>query len=105
MTLWVGTSWKMTKTIAQARGFAAALVRAASAAEAAAPGGPWPGVQPFVIPPLTALAAVREALGQGESAVLGVQNAHWEDAGAWTGEISMPQVWDAGARLVEIGHS
>jgi triosephosphate isomerase len=36
---------------------------------------------------------------------MGAQNAHWEDAGAWTGEVSVPQVADAGATLVELGHS
>jgi len=95
MTVWIGTSWKMTKTLAEARDFATALGDA----------GPerWPGVQPFVIPPATALTTVREVLGSG--ILLGAQNAHWEDAGAWTGEVSVPQVADAGARMVEIGHS
>ena len=30
---------------------------------------------------------------------------HWADAGAWTGEISAAMIRDAGATLVEIGHS
>ncbi|WP_341854118.1 triose-phosphate isomerase [Brachybacterium sp. GPGPB12] len=34
-----------------------------------------------------------------------MQNAHWEDEGAWTGEVSVPQAKDAGAQVVEIGHS
>ena len=45
------------------------------------------------------------ALGPESDVLVGAQNAHWEDAGAWTGEVSVPQVKDAGARLVEIGHS
>ncbi len=98
MTTWVGTSWKMTKTLAEARSYAEAL-------GAAARPGRWPGVQPFVIPPATALSTVRDALPASAGVLVGAQNAHWEDAGAWTGEVSVPQVADAGARLVEIGHS
>lgn len=95
MTIWVGTSWKMNKSLAEARDFARGV--------AAAGPGRWPGVQPFVIPPATALSTVRDVLDPG--VLIGAQNAHWADAGAWTGEISIPQVADAGARMVEIGHS
>lgn len=95
---WVGTSWKMTKTLAQAREWSTGLVTALAGRDLA-------GVQPFVIPPLTALTTVRNVLGADHRILLGAQNAHWEDAGAWTGEVSIPQIADAGARLVEIGHS
>lgn len=92
--IWVGTSWKMTKTLAEARAFADVLAATS-----------WdPAVQPFVIPPATAIAAVAERLA-GSPVLVGAQDAHWEDAGAWTGEVSVPQVADAGARLLEIGHS
>jgi L-erythrulose 1-phosphate isomerase len=101
VTTWVGTSWKMTKTLAEARTYAEALAAAARATGA----DRWPGVQPFVIPPATALSTVRQALPASSGVRLGAQNAHWEDAGAWTGEVSVPQVADAGAELVEIGHS
>lgn len=94
---WVGTSWKMNHTLATAREYATTL------ATAAAPGR-WPGVQPFVIPPFTALHTVAGLLA-GTPVLVGAQNAHWADAGAWTGEVSVPQVADAGARLAEIGHS
>ncbi|MGP9580336.1 MULTISPECIES: triose-phosphate isomerase [unclassified Brachybacterium] len=97
-TLWVGTSWKMTKTLAEARTWAEGL-RDHLAGTAST------GVQPFVIPSFTATATVAGILGEDSPALLGVQNAHWEDAGAWTGEISVPQAKDAGARIVEIGHS
>jgi triosephosphate isomerase len=63
------------------------------------------GVQPFVIPSFTALAATRDELGAESPVLLGAQNAHWEDQGAWTGEVSVAQAKDAGAQLVEIGHS
>lgn len=95
---WVGTSWKMNKTLAEARDYATRLAAALS-------DGAPAGVQPFIIPPATAITTVRDILGPDSPVVLGIQNAHWADAGAWTGEISVPQAADAGARLVEIGHS
>ncbi len=36
---------------------------------------------------------------------VGAQNMHWDDKGAWTGEVSPLMVKDCGATLVEIGHS
>lgn len=96
---WVGTSWKMNRLLAGARSYAAALRDHDWSAVRRA------GVQPFVVPPATALDTVRTTLGSATPVLLGAQDAHWEDAGAWTGELSVPQVADAGARLVELGHS
>ncbi len=93
--VWVGTSWKMTKTLAEARTFVDRIAGEVVPA----------GIQPFVIPPHTALAAVRERLPVDSPVLLGAQNAHWAPEGAWTGEISMAMAADAGARLIEIGHS
>lgn len=93
--VWVGTSWKMTKTLAESRAYAARLSSAAVPER----------VQPFVLPPLTALATVRQALAPSSPVLLGAQTAHWAPEGAWTGEVSMGMVADAGANLVEIGHS
>ena len=94
-TVWVGTSWKMNKTQAEARAYASRL------ATLAVPDG----LQPFVLPPLTALAAVRDCLPSDTKVLLGAQNAHWAAEGAGTGEVSMRMVQDAGAALVEMGHS
>lgn len=96
--LWVGTSWKMNKTLGEGRVWAQGLRDHLSERMPQ-------GVQPFVIPSFTATTAVAEVLGPHSPVMLGVQNAHWEDAGAWTGEVSVPQAKDAGAQLVEIGHS
>lgn len=92
--LWIGTSWKMNKTRADARVFADGL----------ATSEPYLGIQRFVIPPFTALADVAARLGDTD-VVVGAQNMHWAEAGAWTGEISAPMLTDCGATLVEIGHS
>ena len=93
--LWVGTSWKMNKTLAEADSFVDELL------SYHIPGG----IQPFVLPPLTALARVRDRLPSGSPVLLGAQNAHWAAEGRWTGEISMRMARDAGATLIEIGHS
>ena len=98
MTVWVGTSWKMNKTLAQATDWARGLAEALA-------GRDLGDVQPFVIPPATAIAAVAQVLAEEPRVLVGAQNAHWAEAGAWTGEVSVPQVADAGARIVEIGHS
>ena len=55
-------------------------------------------------PGFVALAAVAEKL---QSSALGVaaQDGYWEVKGAFTGEVAMAQIADAGARYVIIGHS
>lgn len=95
-TPWIGTSWKMNKTRAEARAFADAVRHAPLLATGA--------VRPFVIPPFTAIADVAERLA-GSAVRVGAQNMHWAPAGAWTGEISAAMLADVGASLVEIGHS
>jgi len=93
---WVGTSWKMNKTLSEALDFAGALA------------GFVPGfderIQPFVIPPFTAVRQVKQALAATRVRV-GAQNMHWADAGAWTGEISPVMLNDCDLDLVELGHS
>jgi triosephosphate isomerase len=93
--IWVGTSWKMNKTLAEAAAFIEELCSYAVPA----------GVQPFVLPAHTALASVRDRLPVSSPILLGAQNAHWGVDGEATGEISMRMAADAGATMVEIGHS
>jgi triosephosphate isomerase len=95
-TLWIGTSWKMNKTRGEARAFARRLVETPLATTSR--------VRPFVIPPFTAIADVAEILA-GTQIRVGAQTMHWADHGAWTGEISAAMIKDAGATLVELGHS
>ncbi|NBZ89406.1 triose-phosphate isomerase [Stagnihabitans tardus] len=93
---WVGTSWKMNKTLAEALAFADALARQ--------PVTPHPDLVRFILPPFTALREVKARLAATDVRV-GAQNMHWDDAGAWTGEISPAMLTDCGADVVEIGHS
>lgn len=95
-TPWIGTSWKMNKTRAQARAFAEAL--------RASPFANTTRAQPFVIPPFPSIAEVADLLA-GTRVKVGAQNMHWEAQGAWTGEVSPLMVKDCGATLVELGHS
>ena len=95
-SIWVGTSWKMNKTLAEACQFAEAL--------AAADVGRDSRVQRFIVPPFTAVRQVKEILSE-TSVLVGAQNMHWEDEGAWTGEISPLMLKDCNLDLVEIGHS
>ncbi|MFO7919594.1 MAG: triose-phosphate isomerase [Nioella sp.] len=94
--LWIGTSWKMNKTLAEARTFATALA-AADTARA-------PGIQRFVIPPFTAVREVKRVLA-ASSVKVGAQNMHWADEGAWTGEVSPVMLTDCDLDIVELGHS
>lgn len=93
---WVGTSWKMNKTLAEGLAFAEALKGFVPGLDDA--------IQPFVIPSFTAVREVKKALAATRVKV-GAQNMHWEDAGAWTGEVSPVMLADCGLDLVELGHS
>ncbi|MBB4952160.1 triosephosphate isomerase [Agrobacterium vitis] len=93
---WIGTSWKMNKTLTQALVFAETLAQADQSRH--------PRIQPFIIPPFTAVQQVKQALVQ-TSIKVGAQNMHWADEGAWTGEISPLMLKDCGMDLVELGHS
>jgi triosephosphate isomerase len=63
-----------------------------------------PKFQVFIVPPFTVLRRACELL-KGSPVKVGAQNMHWEDGGAFTGEISPLMVRDCGAHLVELGHS
>jgi triosephosphate isomerase len=95
-SFWVGTSWKMNKTLAEALAFAEGLAATERDAD--------PRIQRFVIPPFTAIREVKATLA-ATSVKVGAQNMHWEDFGAWTGEISPRMLVDCGMDLVELGHS
>jgi triosephosphate isomerase len=88
-------NWKMNKTSAEARDLAAKLIPLVS------------GVKEREIvlgPPFTSLQTVSETI-RGTNISLSAQNMHWEDKGAFTGEISAEMLLDLGCRYVIIGHS
>jgi L-erythrulose 1-phosphate isomerase len=95
-TPWIGTSWKMNKLRNEAHQFALTLLASPTVKTEAA--------QLFIVPPHPYIFDVAGLL-QSTRVRIGAQNMHWEDKGAWTGEISPLMVKDCGATLVEIGHS
>lgn len=86
-------NWKMHKTPAETQAFAAALRQT-----------PWNSIDVGIAPPYTALAAAVEAL-RGSAVAVYAQNVHWEEKGAFTGEISAPMLKDLGVAGALIGHS
>lgn len=93
---WIGTSWKMNKTLAEAQVFATALAQA--------DGGRDDRIQRFVIPSFTNVREVKQILAE-TSVKVGAQNMHWADEGAWTGEVSPLMLKDCNLDIVELGHS
>lgn len=57
-----------------------------------------------VCPSYPALVPVHDVL-KGSNVLLGGQDLHWEDQGAFTGKVSWDMLKDAGATHVIIGHS
>ena len=57
-----------------------------------------------IAPVFTALAAVAKRL-EGSRLILAAQNCLFEDKGAFTGEVSVPLLADAGCSYVIVGHS
>jgi len=95
--LLVGTSWKMNKTVREAIDYTRRLLGLLE-------GFDWSGaVQVFVVPPFTAIEAVKRA-SEGKLWV-GAQNMHWAERGAYTGEISALMLQELGVDLVELGHA
>lgn len=93
---WIGTSWKMNKIRRDAESFSVELKQSSVISSEL--------VQPFVIPPFPYIDTVAEILS-GTQVKVGAQNMHWDEQGAWTGEVSAPMVVDCGASMVELGHS
>jgi triosephosphate isomerase (TIM) len=89
-------NWKMNHGPAEAREFAKKFLSLTSPVE---------GRSLWFYPPVVSLPALSQAM-QGRTDVrVGAQNAHWERKGAFTGEISIPMVMEAGARVILAGHS
>ncbi len=57
----------------------------------------------LICPPFTIISRAKELACEG--IMIGAQNMHWEEKGAFTGEISPLMLVDAGAHFVILGHS
>jgi len=91
----IAGNWKMHTTVMEAQQLTAAVVRAAEKTA---------DRDVMIAPPYTALAAVGKILS-GSGVILGAQNVHWEEKGAFTGEISGSMLKDVGCKMAIIGHS
>ena len=89
----IAGNWKMHRGPAETRAFFAALAL-----------DDVPDRHELLIfPPALSLEAAFAA--RPPRVRLGVQNVHWEDEGAFTGEVSASMARDAGATFALIGHS
>jgi triosephosphate isomerase (TIM) len=59
----------------------------------------------LVFPVALSLGVAASATDRDPRVQLGVQNIHWEDKGAFTGEVSAPMAREAGATFALVGHS
>ena len=91
----IAGNWKMNKTSLEAIDLVTLLKRELSEVTE---------VDIVVCPPFPSLADVHEILNESNIG-LGAQNLYWEDAGAFTGEVSAPMIKEIGAQYVIIGHS
>jgi triosephosphate isomerase len=88
-------NWKMHGTRSEAVALAGALAGSV---------GRVRGREVAIAPPFTALEPVRAAIA-GTDIRLTAQNVHWEPKGAYTGEVAVAMLHEAGCTHVIIGHS
>jgi triosephosphate isomerase len=89
----IAGNWKMFKTVSEAISFVNEVK-----------GSTVEGVESVICSPFTNLPALVEAT-KGTNVHVGAQNLHFEDNGAFTGEISGVMLKDLGVEYVIIGHS
>jgi triosephosphate isomerase len=89
----IAGNWKMFKTVSEAISFVNEVK-----------GSTVEGVESVICSPFTNLPALVEAT-KGTDVHVGAQNLHFEDNGAFTGEISGVMLKDLGVEYVIIGHS
>jgi len=88
-------NWKMYNTIEESRSLVRGLKNEL---------GTITGREVIVAPAFTSLGAVLAEV-QGSVIKVAAQNMHWEDKGAFTGEVSPTMLKDIGCTHVIIGHS
>ena len=89
-------NWKMNHGPAATRDFLPRFLQITA---------PDPDRHLWFFPPSVSITAACEASAGRTDVTIGAQNVHWEPKGAFTGELSIPLVMEAGARATLIGHS
>jgi triosephosphate isomerase len=92
--IWLGTNWKMHKTLDEGIKYSKQLIEATKDINE--------NIQFFIIPPSTSLWPIKDVIGDS-GIKLGAQSSHWEDQGAYTGEISPMMLAEIGIDIVELG--
>ncbi|MFQ5988254.1 MAG: triose-phosphate isomerase family protein, partial [Dehalococcoidia bacterium] len=93
-TALIAGNWKMNTTVAEALALVREMKEGLDRIE---------DVEKVICPPFISLALVKELL-QGSSIKIGAQNMHFEERGAYTGEIS-PLMLSGICDFVILGHS
>jgi triosephosphate isomerase len=88
-------NWKMHKTVREALALVDGLLAGL---------GESRDREVLVCPPFTALSAVQQRI-HGSTMRLGCQDVHWEEKGAFTGEVSAAMAKDVGCQYALVGHS
>ena len=91
----IAGNWKMNNTLSQTKAFAEEL-------KPIMPKGKWCSVV-LCVPAVNITNAVR--LFKDCHIAIGAETCHYEDHGAYTGEITAEMIKEAGAKYVIIGHS
>ena len=91
----IAGNWKMHKTLEEGEELVNLLKRQLYDVE---------DIDIVLCPPFTHLAYIADML-ESSNILLGAQDMHWEEEGAYTGEISGPMLKCAGCKFVLIGHS
>ena len=94
-TPFLAANWKMFKTVDETVAYLREFCPLAAGVRAA---------EIVVAPTFTALRAAAD-IARGGNVGVAAQNCYWEREGAFTGEISVGMIKDAGASHVIIGHS
>ncbi|MEH2064957.1 MAG: triose-phosphate isomerase [Nostoc sp.] len=92
----IAGNWKMYKTQAETQEFLQGFLPHLEETPQ--------GREVILCPPFTDLSLLSKSL-HGSLIQLGAQNVHWEEYGAYTGEISAPMLTESGVRFVIVGHS
>ncbi|MCK8059742.1 MULTISPECIES: triose-phosphate isomerase [unclassified Fusibacter] len=90
----IAGNWKMNKTIAEGKAFIEAIKNEIAGTD----------VEVGICAPATLLKDLKEATA-GTKIRIAAQNMHFEDDGAFTGELAPAHLLDIGVDLVVIGHS
>ena len=90
----IAANWKMHGSLAAVQSYLEALVDRVAA----------DGPEVVLCPPYTLIPAA-SLIASGSAVAIGAQSCHWEEKGAFTGEIAPSMLLELGASFAIVGHS